>query len=154
MKTGPIFAAAACALLAACRSTHGIKAEGKPVAASMGAADVAQADWVKTELYFDFAPAEAEGLGLAAAEGTWRLFIDEEVAPRFPDGVVVFDASGQRRPDEKGGVDRMRTRVLVIVHPGTPDKRAAIEALREAYKKRTGDKRVLKIETPIPAPSI
>lgn len=108
--------------------------------------------WVKTELFFGLAPAEAEGLGLSAAEGTWRAFLDEEVTPRFPDGLTVFDAYGQWRPGADAETERVRSRVLVIVHPDAPEARAKLQALCEAYKNRTGAKSVLAVETRIGPP--
>lgn len=129
---------AACALLAACQSAP------KPAAAPE--------KWLRTELYFDIAPAEAEGLGLAAAEGTWRAFLDEEVAPRFPDGFTVLDGYGQERGGAPGPVERSRVRVLIVVHPAAAEKRGAIEAIRSVYKAKTGARTVLAAETPIAPP--
>lgn len=149
MNLRPVLSVAACALLAACASAP------KPEIAPPPAAAVsvpAPEKWVRTELYFGIAPQEAEGLGLAAAEGTWRSFLDEEVTPRFPDGFTVLDAYGQWREDEKSPIERERSRVLVIVHPDTPEKRAGIEALREAYRARTGSISVLAVESVIAAP--
>ncbi len=144
----------ACALLTACQSTP--KPEGKPAVApatsTVATAAPAPEQWVRTELYFGLAPWEAEGLGLSAAECTWRSFLDEEVTPRFPDGLTVLDAYGQWRADEASGIDRVRSRVLVIVHPDTPAKRAGIEAIRKAYLERTGAQSVLAVETVIREP--
>jgi Protein of unknown function (DUF3574) len=137
----------ACALLAACQSAP--SPEAKPVAAAPAAAPE---PWVRTELYFGIAPAEAEGLGLSAAEGSWRAFLDEEVTPRFPDGFTVLDGQGQWRADERSEIDRIRSRVLVIVHPDTPAKRAGVEAIRAAYRERSGAQSVLAVETPVREP--
>jgi Protein of unknown function (DUF3574) len=151
MKFRSLLALAACALLAACQSAPkpGAVASGKaaPVIAA-----VAPEKWVRTELYFGIAPAEAEGLGLSAAEGTWRAFLDEEVTPRFPDGLTVLDGYGQWREEGQSEIERDRSRVLVIVHPDTPAKRAGIDALRAAYRSRTGAKSVLAVEVPVAAP--
>lgn len=145
MNLRPALLVAACALLAACASAP------KPAAAPAVVAPAPE-KWIRTELYCGIAPYEAEGLGLAAAEGSWRAFLDEEVTPRFPDGFTVLDAYGQWREAEGGEIDRVRSRVLVVVHPDTPAKRAGIEALREAYRVRTGAKSVLAVETPVGAP--
>ncbi len=151
MKTGSILAVAVCALLAACQSAP--KPETKTAASLAHEALVGAAEaWVKSELFFGLAPWEAEGLGLAAAEGTWRAFLDEEVTPRFPDGFTVLDGYGQWRADARSGIERSRSRVLVIVHPATAAKRAGLEAICEAYKARTGEKSVLVIETPVAPP--
>ena len=138
---------AVCSLLAACASTPKPAA---PVSTTAATPIPAPEKWVRTEIYFGLAPYEAEGLGLSAAEGSWRAFLDEEVTPRFPDGFTVLDGYGQWR--EGGELSRVRSRVLVIVHPDTPAKRAGIDALREAYRARTGTKIVLAVETAIAAP--
>ena len=137
---------AACVLLAACASAPA------PSAATAVARAAEPEKWVRTELYFGIAPYEAEGLGLAAAEGSWRAFLDEEVTPRFPDGFTVLDGYGQGREGEGTEIVRTHGRVLVIVHLDSPAKRAGIDALREAYRVRTGAKSVLAVETPVAAP--
>jgi hypothetical protein len=46
---------------------------------------------------------------------------------------------------------RERSKVLVIVYADTAARRAGIEALCAAYKKRTGEKRVLLVTTSVSA---
>lgn len=149
MKIRAVSAAVVCAFLAACQSAP--QPAAKPVVAPVVAQPVAES-WVRTEIVFGLAPAEAEGLGLSAAEGTWRAFLDEEVTPRFPDGVTVLDAQGQGRADDKSPIERSRSRVLVLVRPDTASGRAGIDALCAAYKTRTGAKEVLVVDIPIMAP--
>jgi hypothetical protein len=140
----------ACALLAACQSAP--KPAPSSGAVGVASSENAEAAWVRSEMYFAIAPADAEGLGLSAAEGSWRAFVDEEVTPRFPDGFTVLDAYGQWRESDTSPVERERSKVLVIFHADTPVKRAGVDALREAYKARTGEKSVLVVETPVRAP--
>lgn len=149
MKFGAASLILVCALLGGCQSAP--KPEPQTVAAPVSA-PAPTANWVRSELYFEIAPAEAEGLGLAAAEGTWRTFLDEVVTPRFPDGFTVLDAYGQWRADGKSEIERGRSRVLVIVHPATAAQRANLDAICEAFKTRTGEKSVLVVETPITPP--
>ena len=137
-----------CALLAACQSAPKPPATPPP-APETAAAPVA---WVRTEIFFPLAPADAEGLGLAAAEGTWRTFVDEEVAARFPDGFTALDALGQGRSDETSPVERVRGKLLIIVHPATAARRAGIDALCAAYRQRTGAQTPTVVETPVNTP--
>lgn len=147
MRNQAPFVALVCLSLAACQSRP---KPGPTKPAPAATTPVATPEkWVRTELYFSLAPAEAEGLGLSAAEGTWRAFLDEEVTPRFPDGATVFDGYEQWRERDGAPVTRERSKVLVIVHVDTPAKRAGIEALRAAYLARTGEKRVRVIGTPV-----
>ncbi len=147
MNPRPLLLLASCVALAACQSAP----KSAPVGAAPAAAVVVE-KWVRTELFFGVAPLEAEGLGLSAAEGTWRTFLDEEVTPRFPDGFTVLDGHGQRRENAGAPIERERSKVLVILHPDTAEKRAGIEALRAAYRARTGEKGVLAVETPAAPP--
>jgi len=146
MKSGPVLALLVGALLTACQTAPKPGAKADAVVSETASA-VASEVWVKSELYFGVAPWEAEGLGLSAAEGSWRAFLDEEVTPRFPDGFTVLDGYGQWRERAGGEIYRSRSRVLVVVHPDTAAKRADIEALREAFRARTGAKSVLAVET-------
>jgi len=100
-------------------------------------------NWVDTRLYFGLGPADAPGKGVP--ERAWRDFLDKEVTPRFPSGLSVLDVYGQWQGTEETGPERVRTKLLIIDYPSTPDNEARIEAIRVAWKRRTGDKSVLKV---------
>lgn len=140
-----------CALFAACQNAPAPKISTPVSTPPANPTAETQENWVRSELYCGLAPLEAEGLGLAAAEGTWRNFLDEEVTPRFPDGLSVFDAYGQWRENTDSPIARMRSKVLVIVYPDSAARRSGINAICEAYKKRTGEKSVLVVTTPVTA---
>ncbi len=157
MHLRPALLVLACALLGACHHPPrppGAGASAAPATSGQRSPAFAEAPdaWLRTELYFGIAPAEAEGPRLSAAEAAWRGFLDEEVTPRFPDGLTVLDAYGQWRADQASEIGRIRSRVLVIVHPDTPAARAAIEEIRAAYRQRSGALSVLAVETPIRSP--
>lgn len=99
------------------------------------------AHWLRSELYFGVGSAEISDQGVA--EIRWRSFLDKEVTPRFPDGLTVFEAYGQWRGPGETAPSRLRSKVLVILHEDTPAKRAAIDAIRVAWKAATHDKSVL-----------
>jgi len=71
------------------------------------------------------------------SEAQWRTFLDKEVTPRFPDGLTVFDAYGQWLFRGDTAPNRLRTKVLVVLHEDTPQRRADIEAIRLAWKQQT-----------------
>ncbi len=115
--------------------------------------------WVDTHLYFGLGRAEEiapEGIIPPAGthtearvtESGWRDFLDKEVTPRFPDGLSVFDCYGQWQGRNMSHPERLRSKVLVIDYPDTPANRAKIEAIRTAWKKRTGDQSVLNVTQP------
>ena len=140
-----------CPFFVACQSATAPKVAVPAAASSPVVAAPITESWVRTEIRCAMAPFDAEGLGLAAAEGTWRTFLDEEVSPRFPEGFSVIDAYGQWREETGATIVRERSKVLVIVYGDTAARRAGIEALCTAYKKRTGEKSVLVVTTPVSA---
>ncbi|MBS0296776.1 MAG: DUF3574 domain-containing protein [Proteobacteria bacterium] len=78
---------------------------------------------------------------LGVSDEDFRRFLDEELTPRFPDGLSVIDAQGQWRG--KAGLVREPSKLVVIVLPGKPDDRARLAAAAEAYKARFRQEAVL-----------
>ncbi|HZD50796.1 MAG TPA: DUF3574 domain-containing protein [Silvibacterium sp.] len=104
--------------------------------------------WVDTRLYFGLGRAEesqAVHTEARVTEAGWLDFLDKEVTPRFPDGLSVFDCYGQWQGKNMSHPERLRSKVLVIDYPDTPANRAKIDAIRTAWKKRTGDQSVLSV---------
>ncbi len=99
------------------------------------------AHWLRSELYFGVGSAAVSDGGVG--EIRWRSFLDKEVTPRFPDGLTVFEAYGQWREAGETAPSRLQSKVLVILHEDTPANRAAIDAIRVAWKAATHDKSVL-----------
>jgi uncharacterized protein DUF3574 len=99
--------------------------------------------WVDTKLYFGLGPADAPEKGVN--EATWRDFLDKEVTPRFPDGLSVIDVYGQWQGKNEKVPERIRSKMLVIDYPKTPENAAKIEAIRAAWKQKTRDQSVLKV---------
>ena len=106
----------------------------------------AQAQWVRTELYFSLGPLEGKEGVISPAR--WREFLDQEVTPRFPDGFSVLDAYGQWRDRGASEPERLGTKVLVIVHENDARHGNDIEAIRLAWKRMTGDLSVLRLSQP------
>lgn len=104
--------------------------------------------WLDTRLYFGLGPANAPGQGVT--EASWRDFLDREVTPRFPAGLSVLDVYGQwqsksTQTQPKAAPERIRSKMLTIVYPATHENAERIEAIRSAWKQRTGDQSVLKV---------
>ncbi|WP_332677420.1 DUF3574 domain-containing protein [Brevundimonas sp.] len=96
------------------------------------------------ELYFGRNIGDRPGV----TDADWRAFLDEEVTPRFPDGLTVIDAAGQWRSRESGSIQREASKVLVIVLPGGADDRAHLDAVREAYRRRFRQEAVMLVQRP------
>ena len=91
------------------------------------------------ELYFG----RNVGDRLGVSDDDFRRFLDEELTPRFPDGVSVIDAAGQWRG--QAGLVREPSKLVVIVLPGKPNDRARLTAAASAYKARFRQEAVLSI---------
>jgi hypothetical protein len=102
--------------------------------------------WVDTKLYFGLGPADHPEQGVSEAQ--WRDFLDKEVTPRFPDGLSVVDVYGQWQGQGSAMVERLRSKLLIIDYPDSAENRAKIDAIRSAWKQRTGDQSVLKVTEP------
>jgi Protein of unknown function (DUF3574) len=102
--------------------------------------------WVDTHLYFGLGPADAPGQGVS--EAAWRDFLDQEVTPRFPAGLSVIDVYGQWQGKGETAPERIRSKVLIIDYPATAANAAKIEAIRAAWKQKTGDQSVMKVTEP------
>jgi len=102
--------------------------------------------WVKSELYFGLGDESGESARQQTdhiSEAQWRAFLDREVTSRFPGGLTVLDAYGQWLFQDTGQLHRLRTKVLVVHHEDSPERRNDIEAIRLAWKRETGHQSVL-----------
>ena len=134
IRAGGLSAALAVGLLPAC-------------AISVERSSEERAAWVREELYFG---AEIPGGG-EVTDAEWERFLEEEIAPRFPDGLTVLDGEGRYRYGD-GGTAREATRLVVLVRP-TGDESADrdIEAIVEAYKRRFRQESVLRVSDRVEA---
>ena len=102
--------------------------------------------WVDTKLYFGLGPADHPEQGISEAD--WRNFLDREVTPRFPAGLSVVDLYGQWQGKGKAAPERLRTKMLIIDYFDTKENRDKIDAIRAAWKQKTGDRSVLRVTEP------
>jgi len=98
---------------------------------------------LRTILYF----------GLARPAGTiteqeWQAFVRQEVTPRFPEGLTVWEVDGQWRGTD-GRIVEERSKVLLLVHPDTPTARQAILTLIGHYKEAFEQESVLWETVPV-----
>jgi hypothetical protein len=68
-------------------------------------------------------------------EADFHKFVDQELTPRFPDGLTILDGGGQWRGAENKLI-REASKVVLIVLPKHGDAGQRIEAVRAAYKAR------------------
>jgi hypothetical protein len=136
----------ACSVLGGCTHPRGSVAVTAPTLRGDTAHPAHAADWVETRLYFGLGPADHPEQGVS--EGRWRDFLDKEVTPRFPDGLSVVDVYGQWQGKSGTAPERLRSKLLIIDYPDNAANEAKIDAIRAAWKQRTGDQSVLKVTEP------
>jgi hypothetical protein len=92
---------------------------------------------LEVDLYFgEVAPAQ------------WKAFVDEEVTPRFPDGLSVIDIFGQYR-NRQGAIERERAKLMIIVVFDAPAHAPRVQAIVDSYRRRYQQESVLRVERPI-----
>ena len=102
--------------------------------------------WVDTRLYFGLGSADQPDKGVSETE--WRAFLDGEITPRFPSGLSVVDAYGQWQGKNQTRPERLRSKCVIVDYPDTEENRAKVEAIRAAWKQKTGDQSVMRVTLP------
>jgi Protein of unknown function (DUF3574) len=93
--------------------------------------------YTRTTLYFGLSRPAGK-----VSDRRWRAFLREQVTPRFPNGLTVWNASGQwKRKD--GHIVREPAKVLLLVHKESPAADAGIRAIITAYKQSFQQESVL-----------
>ena len=83
--------------------------------------------------------------GGEVTDAEWGAFVTEVVTSRFPDGLSVFDSSGQYR-EPTGRIVRERSKRLVVIVFDSPAHKAKVIEIVEAYKQRFGQYSVFRVE--------
>ncbi len=98
----------------------------------------------QTTLYFGLS--RPAGKDINAQE--WQQFVDQQVTPRFRDGLTVFDARGQWLGND-GRVAREQSKALMLIHGVDASSDKSIEALRDVYKSRFAQESVMRVDQPV-----
>jgi len=84
---------------------------------------------------------------VGVSEADFARFVDEELTPRFPDGLTILDAAGQWRGAD-GVVGREPSKVVVLALPGRTGAEDKLDAVRSAYKTRFSQEAVMIVTQP------
>jgi hypothetical protein len=84
--------------------------------------------------------------GTTASEEDWQKFVDDEITPRFPDGLTILTGYGQWRGGN-GAIVREQSRVLLVWHKPGPDGGAHIASIRAAWKTQQNQDSVLRADS-------
>ena len=126
LRSRPLFLAPLVASLAAC--------SGLPP----GNCGSGQNAMVSESLYFGTAKPD----GKVSAED-WQAFLNSVVTPRFPQGLTVWQASGQWRSNS-GSIVQESSYVLNIVHPDNAATDSSVAEIVNAYKAQFRQEAVLR----------
>ncbi|WP_340608469.1 DUF3574 domain-containing protein [Xenorhabdus bharatensis] len=99
---------------------------------------------IQTTLYFGLN--RPSGPVITATE--WQTFIDQQVTPRFKDGLSVFDANGQWLGHD-GKLARENSKALLLIHSSGKESETNIEALRSSYKQQFAQDSVMRVDAPV-----
>jgi hypothetical protein len=99
--------------------------------------------WARTDLYFGTAKPD----GTVVTDEQFKLFLDQVVTPRFPDGLTLLTGFGQFR-DSSGTILQERSMLLILLYPPpTHDSSKKIEEIRAIYKQTFQQESVLRVDT-------
>lgn len=96
---------------------------------------------VQSTLYFGLSRPAGPDITDAEFEG----FVEREIAPRFPQGFTLLDASGRW----KGG--REPSRMLIVVHADAPDAARLLQEIAARYRTQFGQEAVLQVDARVAA---
>ena len=99
---------------------------------------------VRTELYFGLSMPG----GKVVSEAEWQAFLERHITPKFKEGLTVLDADGRYLSDS-GKLIKEKSKVVILVHPDTPDARIAIFNIISAYKTQFRQESVLRVTDPV-----
>jgi Protein of unknown function (DUF3574) len=99
----------------------------------------------QVELYFGRNIGEVVGV----SEDAWATFLDEEITPRFPDGLSVIDIRGQWKDMGSGRIVREPGKLLVLIVTASEATRRKIADIVTLYKSRHSQQSVLITERDI-----
>jgi len=99
---------------------------------------------VRSELYFGLSRQGAADVSPAE----WQAFVDEVITPRFPNGLTVLEGNGQWLMRD-GSLAKEKSRIVILVHPGTTDQKHKLDEIREAYKKKFSQEAVMELDESI-----
>jgi hypothetical protein len=98
--------------------------------------------WNRTELYFGSGKPD----GSSVTDKEFAAFVDQEITPRFPDGLTLLTGYGQYK-GQSGRIVKEKSFVLVLLTEKTAkEANAKIEAIRKLYKGAFKQESVLRVD--------
>lgn len=119
-------------------SIASLKAVNAQVPQAPATSEIRTNFFVQDELYFG----RNKPVG-TVSERDFQKFIQNEVTPRFPDGLTVLEANGQVLGSS--GIIKEKTKLLILIHPNTQEDNREIQEIVDEYKKQFQQESVLRV---------
>jgi hypothetical protein len=97
--------------------------------------------FMRTELVFGMS--RAGGPDITEAE--FQSFVDDQVTPRFPDGLTVLSGNGQFR-DSSGTIVQEKSKLLILLYPFTRASSKKVDEIRSEYQAMFQQQSVLRVD--------
>ena len=99
--------------------------------------------WHRTELYFG----TGRPNGLPVSDIQFSQFVDQQVTPRFPDGLTLLAGYGQFK-GSSGVINKEKSFLLILFYaPEMKDAGKLIEQIRATYKTMFSQESVLRADS-------
>jgi hypothetical protein len=97
--------------------------------------------FMRTELVFGM----SRSSGPDITEAEFQSFIDDQVTPRFPDGLTVLGGNGQFK-DSSGTIVQEKSKLLILLYPFARKSSRKVEEIRSEYQAMFQQQSVLRID--------
>lgn len=94
--------------------------------------------FIQDELYFGRNKPAGQ-----VSERDFQGFLQQEVTPRFPDGLTVIDAYGQFLGSK--GIIKEKTKLLILIHSNSEEDKQEIQEIINEYKTKFQQESVLRV---------
>jgi hypothetical protein len=81
-------------------------------------------------------------------DADFRRFVDDELTPRFPEGLTVLDGGGQWKGRDQKLIREASKVVVLVLPPRSLTTGLKLNAVRDAYKQRFNQDSVLIVTQP------
>jgi hypothetical protein len=97
--------------------------------------------FARTELLFGLSRADGPDI----TEQEFQDFVDQQVTPRFPDGLTLLAGNGQFK-DSAGNIIQEGSKLLILLYPFSRASSALVDEVRAEYKSAFQQESVLRVD--------
>lgn len=142
MKKQIVFSVVLATLLAGCQQAP-VSQHSAPLPPVVAPEKVCQQGSVQMQTTLWFGLSRPHGSNISAS--AWQNFVNNDVTPRFKEGLSVYDAKGQWMGDD-GHLARENSKALMLIHAADKESNQKIEQLRQIYKQRFQQESVMRVD--------